>query len=167
MTVAPTPATPPPPDAPQWRILAVDYGTRRTGLAVTDPMRLIATGLAGVDTARLLPFLDDYTRREPVGLFVVGYPLDLDGRPTHATPAVDLFLRQLANRWPTVPRYRADERFTSAEAARSLAASGLRRKARRDKHLLDEVAATLILQAYLDAHGGHRPPGASPPSPAP
>ena len=132
-----------------WRILAFDYGIKRTGLAVTDPMRIIATGLDGIDTLKLLPYLAAYLTKEPVGLFLVGYPLDLDGNPTHATPAVDIFLRQLAKRWPWIPVQKGDERFTSRDAMQSLVASGVRKKARRDKHLLDEVSATLILQDYM------------------
>jgi putative Holliday junction resolvase len=155
---APAPsASPPAKDATQWRILSVDYGKRRTGLAVTDPTRMIATGLAGVETQKLLPWLKAYLAAEPVGLFVVGYPSDAQGRATDATPLVELFQRQLAKRWPEIPVVLEDERYSSKEAMASLVASGVRRKARRNKALLDEVSATLILQAYLDANGKAMP----------
>lgn len=152
-------ASPPAKGASQWRILAFDYGKRRTGLAATDPSRIIATGLAGVETQKLLPWLSDYLRKEPVGLFVVGLPTDSQGRATHATPLVELFQRQLQKRWPRIPIVLEDERYTSKEAMASLVASGVRRKARRDKALLDEVSATLILQAYLEANGKGMPLG--------
>ncbi|MBI1191976.1 MAG: Holliday junction resolvase RuvX [Bacteroidetes bacterium] len=134
------------------RIMAFDFGTKRTGIAVTDPGRMIATGLAGINTTELFSFIAGYLKREPVTLFLVGYPLGLDGKPTHATEAVDVFLRGLAKRWPAIPRQTADERFSSREAVRALVQSGVRKKARRDKHLVDEVSATLILQEYLENH---------------
>ncbi len=152
-------ASPPAKNAEQWRILAFDYGKRRTGLAATDPLRMIASGLAGVDTDKLLPWLTDYLRREPVGLFVVGLPTDDRGRATDASPLVELLQRQLRKRWPRIPIVLEDERYTSREAMASLVASGVGRKARRNKSLVDEVAATLILQAYLDTNGKAMPPG--------
>ncbi len=129
--------------------MAFDYGVKRTGIAVTDPGRMIATGLAGIDTVRLFGFIAEYLAKEPVGLFLVGYPLGLDGKPTDATAPVDVFLGGLAKRWPGIPRQTADERFSSRDAVRALVNSGVRKKARRDKHLVDEVSATLILQEFL------------------
>jgi putative Holliday junction resolvase len=134
------------------RIMAFDYGTKRTGIAVTDPGRLIATGLAGINTTEIFSFIYEYLKREQVTLFLVGYPLGLDGKPTHATEPVEVFLRGLAKRWPNIPRETADERFSSRQAVQALVQSGVRKKARRDKHLLDEVSATLILQEYLENH---------------
>lgn len=132
--------------------MAFDYGTRRTGIAVTDPGRLIATGLAGINTTEIFSFIYEYLKREQVTLFLVGYPLGLDGKPTHATAPVEVFLRGLAKRWPNIPRKTADERFSSRQAVQALVQSGVRKKARRDKHLLDEVSATLVLQEYLENH---------------
>lgn len=130
--------------------MAFDYGVRRTGIAVTDPGRIIATGLAGVDTSRLFDFIASYLARESVTLFLVGLPLDNNGRDTHSTPAVRRFLAELRKRWPGIAIETADERYTSKEAMHALVQSGVKKKARRDKHLLDEVSATLILQTYLE-----------------
>jgi putative Holliday junction resolvase len=131
------------------RILSLDYGIKRTGIAVSDPEQRIATGLAGVQTAELFAFLERYLQRETVSLFLVGYPLDHNNRPTHATAAVDAFLLELAKRWPAIPRQTVDERFSSRDAARALVQSGVKKMARRNKHLLDEVSATVLLQEYL------------------
>ena len=133
------------------RIMAFDYGKRRTGIAVTDELQIIATGLAGVDTSGLMEFVADYLKQETVECFVLGYPTDLNGNPTHSTAAVEAFQKQLKKKWPAIPVKLVDERFTSRDATRALIASGIRKKARRNKKLLDEVSATIILQDYLQS----------------
>ena len=131
--------------------MAFDYGAKRTGIAVTDTGQMIATGLAGVDTTTLFDFVTNYLVEEPVERFVVGYPVGLDGQPTHATSRVDRFLAELAKRWPTIPISTTDERFSSREAMATLVASGVRKKARRDKKLLDQVTATILLREWLES----------------
>jgi len=134
------------------RILAIDYGMKRTGLAVTDPMQIIATGLTAVDTKNIFDFLKDYLKNEEVELFVVGYPIHLDGNESPMSLAVDKFIENLQKNHPHIPVDKEDERFTSQMAARSLVQSGVKKKKRQNKKLLDEVSAVLILQAYM----GHR-----------
>lgn len=131
------------------RILAIDYGKKRTGLAVTDPMKIIASGLATVATDDLWKFLKEYVLREPVELFVLGEPRNLDGRETDATPLVLECRRLLEKYFPGIPVVLMDERFTSRLAFQSMIDSGLKKKQRRDKALIDEVSATILLQNYL------------------
>lgn len=131
------------------RILSIDYGKKRTGLAVSDPMKMIARGLTTVLTHELIPFIKKYIREEPVERFVIGYPKNLDGSATDATALVDECVRILHKNFPGIPVVKADERFTSKMAARSLAESGLGKKQRREKALVDEVSATILLQDYL------------------
>ncbi len=131
------------------RILALDYGEKRTGIAVTDPLQMIASGLTTVSTPELLDYLEDYTRAEEVERIVVGQPRQRDGRPSEVEGAIGAFLSALEKRLPGIPVSREDERFTSKMAARSLLDSGVKKKKRRDKAALDEISATLILQSYL------------------
>ncbi len=131
------------------RILALDYGEKRTGIAVTDPLQMIASGLTTVSTPELLDYLEDYTRAEEVERIVVGQPRQRDGSPSEVEAAIGAFLSALEKRLPGIPVSREDERFTSKMAARSLLDSGVKKKKRRDKAALDEISATLILQSYL------------------
>lgn len=131
------------------RIVAIDYGTRRTGIAWTDPLQLIATGVGSVDTAELWQELDRITRTEVVESFLVGMPRRLDGSDTHASGDVRTFTAQLSTRYPNIPVREYDERFTSKMASRAIAASGLKRSRREDKHLVNTTAATIMLQEYL------------------
>ncbi len=132
--------------------MAIDYGMKRTGIAVTDPLQIIATGLTAVDTKNIFDFLKDYLKTEEVEQFVVGYPIHLDSNESPMSLAVDKFIEDLQKNHPTIPVDREDERFTSKMAAQSLVQSGVRKKKRQNKKLLDEVSAVLILQGYL----GHR-----------
>ena len=134
------------------RIIALDYGTVRTGIAVTDELQLIASGLCTVATDSLLKFLEDYVQKEAVEKFVVGEPKRLDNTPSEAEIHIQKFLGKLADKFPDIPIERQDERFTSKMAQRSLIESGVKKKRRRDKSLVDEVSATLILQAHLDKY---------------
>lgn len=131
------------------RVLCIDYGLKRCGLAVTDPLRLIATGLATVETHHLTAFLRGYFTRETVDILVMGLPKNLDGTDTHATQPVRHAAGRLRRAFPGLTIVFADEQYSSVEASRALAAMGLKRKQRRDKSLLDETAATIILQGYL------------------
>jgi len=131
------------------RILAIDYGLRRTGLAVTDPLKIIASGLMTVESKRLLPFLADYLKKEQVELIIIGDPKNLDDSDTHATPLVEKIIGELKKNFPSLPIQKVDERFTSKMAARAMIEMGLKKKKRRDKALIDEIAATIMLQEYL------------------
>jgi putative Holliday junction resolvase len=133
------------------RILCIDYGKKRTGIAVTDPMQIIATGLTTVDTQQLFVFLKDYISREPVERILVGMPLNLDGTDTDATPAVKHLLRRLANEFPSMPVETVDERYSSKMATRAMVDMGMKKKDRRNKALVDEIAATLMLQEYMQS----------------
>lgn len=132
------------------RILAIDYGRRRTGLAVTDPAQIIPGGLTTVATGELLKFLDDYMKRETVERVVVGWPTQTSGQPSENQQRVAEFLRAFERRHPDVPVVKQDERFTSVIAHRTMIDAGLSRKRRQDKALVDEISATLILQQYMD-----------------
>src|SRR5690606_35734201 len=131
-------------------ILALDFGKVRTGIAVTDELQLIASGLTTVATMELIPFLEQYLQEEKVELFVVGLPKQMDNTPSQSEGAIQEFLEKLAARFPEVPITRQDERFTSKMAVRSMVDSGMKKKKRQDRALIDEISATLILQAYLN-----------------
>jgi len=132
------------------RILALDYGKIRTGIAVTDELQLIASGLTTVPTKDLISFLEDYLKGEQVELFVVGLPKQMDNTPSESEVGIQELLKKLVAKFPHVPVERQDERFTSKMAVRSMVEGGLKKKKRRDKALIDEISATLILQAYLN-----------------
>jgi putative holliday junction resolvase len=130
------------------RILAIDYGLKRTGIAVTDPLRIIASGLTTVPTGELMEYLIRYCREEPVELFVVGLPLYPDGNPAQIADTVDAFVEKLRKQFPDKPVVRQDERYTSNEAKRIILQSGVKKQKRRDKSLVDKIAAALILEQY-------------------
>ncbi len=132
------------------RIISIDYGLKRTGIAVTDPLQIIATGLTTVPTGELMAFLKKYCAAEQVELFLVGLPLNLDDSPTHATPAVELFIGALKRVFPAIPVTTFDERFTSKLAKNAMLEMGLKKQQRRNKALVDEIAATIMLQEYLN-----------------
>lgn len=131
------------------RILAIDFGKVRTGLAVTDELQIIASGLTTVNTKELILFLKDYLSKEQVELFLVGEPKQMDNTPSESEALIIPFLVQLEKTFPNVPIKRVDERFTSKMATQTLIDSGLKKKQRQNKALLDEVSATIILQSYL------------------
>ncbi|MCB9200627.1 MAG: Holliday junction resolvase RuvX [Flavobacteriales bacterium] len=135
------------------RVLAIDHGRKRTGLAVTDPLRIIASALDTVPTAEVLAYLNAYLAREEVDGFVVGLPMGLDGRPTDATAGVEAFLKQLRKAFPGKWVETVDERFTSSLAKQAVLQSGIGRMARRDKAQLDRISATIILQDWLTRKG--------------
>jgi putative Holliday junction resolvase len=133
------------------RILSIDYGKKRTGIAVTDPLQIVAGGLATVSTSELLNWLVGYTGREEVELIVVGEPRQNNGQPSENYPRVMQFVNTLKRRLPKIPVVMYDERFTSVLAHQAMIDGGLRKKARQDKALVDEISATIILQSYLES----------------
>lgn len=132
------------------RVVALDYGKKRTGVAVTDPLQLIASGLTTVATHELLEFLKKYIEEEDVDCFVVGEPKQMNNTPSEAEMFIAPFLNRLRKIFPHVPIERQDERFTSKMAFQSMIDGGLKKKQRRDKSLIDEISATIILQAFLN-----------------
>lgn len=132
------------------RILAIDYGIKRTGIAVTDEGRIIATALITVETQKLMAFLVDYCSHETVDIFVVGDARHMDNTPSESAQYIEPFVQQLLKRFPQKTIDRMDERFTSKLAFQSMIDSGLRKKQRQNKGLVDAVSATIILQSYMD-----------------
>ena len=131
------------------RIISIDYGAKRTGLAVTDPLQIIATGLTTVESKQLIPFLKDYFAREEVELIIIGEPKNWDDTDTHATPLVEKIIKQLEKNFPKIPIKKVDERYTSKMAKDAMLEMGLKKMQRRNKKLVDEIAATILLQEYL------------------
>ncbi|MFI1770813.1 Holliday junction resolvase RuvX [Thalassobellus citreus] len=131
------------------RILAIDYGLKRTGIAVTDELQIIASGLTTVNTKELLVFLKDYTSKEQVELFLVGEPKQMDNTASESESLILPFLVKLEKQFPNIPMQRVDERFTSKMAFQTMIDSGLKKNQRKNKALVDEISATLILQSYL------------------
>jgi len=131
------------------RILAIDFGTKRTGIAVTDELQIIASGLTTVDTKELLQFLKDYTTKEVVELFLVGEPKQMDNSASESEVHILPFISKLEKAFPNIPIKRVDERFTSKMAFQTMIDSGLKKNQRKNKALIDEISATLILQSYL------------------
>lgn len=131
------------------RILAIDYGMKRTGIAVTDELQIIASGLTTVETKDLIVFLKDYTAKEQVELFLVGQPKQMDNTPSESETLIIPFLVKLKKEFPKIPMLRIDERFTSKMAFQTMIDSGLNKNKRKNKALVDEISATLILQSYL------------------
>jgi putative Holliday junction resolvase len=131
------------------RILSIDYGLKRTGLAVTDPLQIIATGLTTVESKQLVPFLKDYFAREEVALIIIGEPKNWDDTDTHATPLVEKIIKQLEKSFPKIPIKKVDERYTSKMAKDAMLEMGLKKMQRRNKKLVDEIAATILLQEYM------------------
>lgn len=131
------------------RILAIDYGQKRTGIAVTDELQIIASGLTTVATETLIPFLKKYLEKETVSLFLVGKPKQMNNMDSESEALIQPFLKKLEQEIPSIPVKRIDERFTSKMAVQTMVASGLKKKQRRNKGLVDEISATIILQSYL------------------
>lgn len=136
------------------RILSIDYGKKRTGLAVTDPLKIIANGLVTVLTSDLFDFLKQYTAREQVDRIVIGCPMQLNGQPSENLKRVELFVNRWRKAMPAIPIDYFDERFTTVIAHQAILAGGVKKKTRlRDKGLVDEVSATIILQDYMRSQG--------------
>ena len=132
------------------RIIGIDYGKKRVGVAVSDPLMIFASPLETVPTANIINYLKTYTSKEEVEKFVVGYPVNMDNKPSEAAQYVDGFLKQLKKAFPQIPVVLEDERFTSVLAFQSLIDSGVKKMDRRDKAAVDKVSAALILQTFMD-----------------
>ena len=135
------------------RILAIDYGGKRTGLAVTDPLQIIATGLATIESKELVPFLKKYFLQESIELIIIGLPKNWDDSDTHGTPLVEAAIKKLQKEFPAIPLRTVDERFTSKMAKDAMLEMGMKKKDRRVKGNVDIIAATIILQEYLQSIG--------------
>jgi len=133
------------------RILSIDYGKRRTGLAVTDPLQIIAGGLATVSTSELYDYLVAYVSREPVERIVIGKPIQPNGQPSENLARVEQFVNRWRKAQPQLPIEYVDERFTSVLAHRAMIDGGLKKKSRQNKALVDEISATIILQSYMES----------------
>ncbi len=132
------------------RIIGIDYGKKRTGLAVSDPLGMFASPLDTVPPAKIIEYLENYAAREGISLFVVGYPMNLDNTPSEAARYVDEFLARLRKHFPDIPVVLEDERFTSVLAHRAMIDGGMKKMDRRDKSVVDRISAAIILQSYLD-----------------
>ena len=133
------------------RLLAIDYGMVRTGIAITDELQIIASGLTTVLTNDLIPFLKEYVSKESVELILIGEPKQMNNEPSESETAILHFIKKLQKDIPDMPFERVDERFTSKMAMQTMIASGLSKKKRQNKALIDEISATLILQSYLNS----------------
>jgi len=131
------------------RIIALDYGKKRTGIAATDPLKIIANGLLTIETEKLFDFLKDYAGKESVEKIIIGNPTNLDGSPTDATASVQHCIRRLKNMFPAIPVIPVDERYSSKMASRAMVEMGMKKKERQDKKNVDQIAATILLQEYL------------------
>ena len=134
------------------RILAIDYGGKRTGLAVTDPLQIIATGLETINSTDLIPWLKKYITQEEVELIIIGLPKNWDESDTHATPLVEAAIKKIQKEFPAIPIKTVDERYTSKMAKDAMLEMGMKKKERRDKKNVDVIAATIMLQEYLNSN---------------
>ncbi|MDD6364712.1 MAG: Holliday junction resolvase RuvX [Bacteroidales bacterium] len=132
------------------RLVGIDYGRKRVGVAVSDPLCIFASALETVHSAKIIEYLVNYARQETIRLFVVGYPTNMDGRPSEAAKDVDIFLKQLRKAFPDIPVVTEDERFTSVLAHRAMIDGGMKYKDRKDKASVDKISAAIILQSYMD-----------------
>ena len=131
------------------RVLAIDFGKIRTGIAVTDELKIIASGLTTLNTSDLLSFLKEYTSKEKVELFLMGLPKQMDNSDSESEALILPFLKKIEKLFPQIPMKRIDERFTSKMAFQTMIDSGMKKKHRRNKAMVDEISATIILQSYL------------------
>ena len=136
------------------RYIGIDYGRRRTGIAASDPLGIFASALDTIDSTKLIDYLKNYASKERILAFVVGYPVNMDGKPSEAQADVDVFLKQLEKAFPGVPVQLEDERFTSVLAQRVMIDGGMKKSERREKGSVDRISAALILQGYLDRRNG-------------
>ncbi len=134
------------------RILAIDYGGKRTGLAATDPLKIIATGLETIDSKELISWLKDYFSKEEVELIIIGLPKNWDESDTHGTPLVEAAIKKIQKEFPAIPLKTVDERYTSKMAKDAMLEMGMKKKDRRDKKNVDIIAATIMLQEYLQSN---------------
>lgn len=132
------------------RLLCIDFGLKRTGIAVTDPLQIIASGLTTVESKQLIPFLKNYFQKEQVERIIIGMPKNWDKSDTHATPLVHRIIKELRKHFPQIPIETVDERYTTKMAKNAMLEMGLKKMQRRNKALVDEIAATIMLQEYMN-----------------
>lgn len=131
------------------RIIAIDYGQKRTGIAITDEFRIIASGLTTIDSKNIFTFLKDLLNKEQVEIAIIGDPKQMNGQPSQSAEMIDAFVEKLKNQFPDLKIERVDERFTSKMAVKTMIDSGLKKNQRKNKALIDEISATIMLQDYL------------------
>ena len=132
------------------RIIGIDYGRKRVGVAVSDPLGIFASALDTIPAAKIIDYLKNYTQNNKVVRFVVGYPMNLNGRPAECAQYVDIFLKQLKKQFPEIPVVLEDERVTSQLAMKAMIAGGMKKSDRREKENVDKISAAIILQSYMD-----------------
>ena len=132
------------------RIVGIDYGRKRVGVAVSDPLGIFASALETVHSAKIIEYLKNYAQKETIVLFVVGYPINMNGAPSEAAKDIDIFLKHLAKAFPDVPVVKEDERFTSVLAHRAMIDGGRKKQDRQKKESVDKISAAIILQSYMD-----------------
>ncbi|HEX2921619.1 MAG TPA: Holliday junction resolvase RuvX [Bacteroidales bacterium] len=133
------------------RIMAIDYGTRRIGIAITDPLKIFASPLETVSNADFDTFLENYLLKETIDAFVIGYPVTLNNTPSESVKRINPFIKRLRKKYPQITVHLADERFTSTIALRTMIDGGVKKKQRQDKSLIDKISASIILQSFLDS----------------
>lgn len=138
------------------RILAVDYGKKRVGLAVTDPLKIIGTALATIPAHEIFSYLKDYFSKEQVEKLVVGLPKQMNNQPSESMPLIEQFVAQFKKLYPEIPVQMVDERFTSKLAVQTMVMGGVKKKDRQNKAMIDTVSATIILQSYLESESYKR-----------
>ena len=132
------------------RIIGIDYGRKRIGIAVTDPLNIFASPLNTVNNQEFEPFIDNYLKSETIDSFVIGYPVQMNNKPSESVKYLEPFIRRLRKKYPDIPVNLADERFTSQMAIRSMIDGGMKKTDRMDKSVVDRVSAAIILQSYID-----------------
>ena len=132
------------------RIVGIDYGRKRVGVAVSDPLGIFASALETVHSAKIIEYLKNYAQKETIVRFVVGYPINMNGAPSEAAKDIDIFLKHLAKAFPDVPVVKEDERFTSVLAHRAMIDGGMKKQDRQKKESVDKISAAIILQSYMD-----------------
>jgi len=132
------------------RIMGIDFGTKRIGIAVTDPLKIFASPLTTVKTGEFDVFISEYIKTEAIDEFVIGYPVQLNNKPSESVKHIDPFIKKIVKSFPGIPVNKADERFTSGMAQRTIIDGGVKKKDRQDKTLVDKISAAIILQSYLD-----------------
>ena len=132
------------------KAVGIDYGVKRTGIAITDSLKIIASGLTTIDTKKLLFFISELTQKEDIDFFVIGYPVNLQNKKNDIIKDIDIIIDKLKTKYPSVPIHKIDERYTSKIAKNTLINSGTKKIKRRNKKIIDQISATIILQDYLD-----------------
>jgi len=136
------------------RILGIDFGTKRIGLAVTDPLQIFASPLKSVKNHEFESFIQDYAKTESIDEFVIGYPVTLNNQPSKSVEYIDPFIKKLKRLFPEIPVNKVDERFTSGMALKTMIDGGVKKKGRQDKAMVDKISASIILQSFLDRRQG-------------